>query len=238
MASAYGYNLDCSFTQTNWGTPVGNGYGAYCYFSFDDNDYVNLVQVTGDHTGHELSEVKYLSVYGSGSTSTGATTLPSNLKTLFPDLVFLQWASAGLKDLTASDFSSWTNLVQVNFMGNYLRSLDADLFTNCPKLQNMDFSMNPIDVIGNGFFMGLNHLTQVSFMSVKCIGMSYMGSQGSVAAQISDIQHLCGPLTPLNDAGECAADCSSLFAGIDLTATEVEKKTLGASVVLKTNLFN
>lgn len=238
VAATHGYSLSCMFSQMNWGSPVGNRFGGSCNFDFTDNDYVNLVQVTDGMVPIATTNVQYLSLYGSGSTMPGPPRLPSNLKTLFPDLVYLQWAGAGLRQLSASDLSSWPNLLTANFMSNNLRSLDANVFTNNPNLRTMDFSMNPLEVIGDGFFMGLNKLTQVSFMSVKCMGMSYMGSQTDIESQKSDIQHLCGPLVPVGASTQCAADCEGLFTGIDKTLASVTKGTTSAEMAFYNILYN
>lgn len=204
---------------------------------FADNDHQNLGQVTGDLTGHTLSDVQYLNVMGQGSMSTGPDRMPSNMAALFPNLVAIQWTSSGLKYLSASDFASWTNLVQVNFMGNHLRYLDGDLFSNNHNLQTIDFTMNPIEVIGDGFFIGLNELTQISFMSVKCLGMSYMQSQQNIEETKSDIQYLCGPLTVPGDVGECHAACDDRLTAIDVSLAVVQKTQISDLEIFRNLIF-
>lgn len=237
MTASYGYNLNCYFYQQQWGPSLGDRLGGYCYIDYMDNDHVNFGGVTGELSGRALSDVQVLNVMGQGSISSGPDRMPSNLATLFPDLIVIQWMSSGLKHLSASDFASWPNLLQADFMGNHLRSLDGNLFANNHKLQLIDFSMNPIEVIGDGFFIGLDQLTQISFMSVECVGMSYMSSYDHIENTKADIQHLCGPLPVPGDLGECPVTCEDRFTAIDASLATVQTKLSSALETFRDLIF-
>lgn len=233
VVSSYGYSIDCSsFYENDYGTPIGQRFGGYCQINFGDNDFVHLTGINGDLGGRPLSDVQYLYVSGYGPTgSESIESLPSNLATLVPNLVALTW-STRLKHVKASDFASWPNLVQLNLYNNMIRQLPSDLLSNNVNLQWLDFSMNAIAVIGSGFFNGLNSLTQVSFYSNPCLGMSYMTSM-DVAQTKKDLLFFCEAL-PAPVSNVCPAACSAKIAAIDkrVTAAAANVKTITDFIAL------
>lgn len=232
VASSYGYSIDCSsFSQLDWGFSIGSRFGGYCQINYADNDQENLVAINGDLEGKTLADVEFLYVSGYGTMGEGTDRLPSNLGTLLPNLVSLTWNGAKLKHVSASDFASWPNLLQLTLSNNMIRQLDGNLLSNNPLLQTIDFSMNSIALVGSGFFDGLTALTAVGFISNRCLEM-YMPSM-DIEQTKTDIAFSCGPL-PVPVSNVCPAACSARIAAIEaqVAAAAGQVETVASFVAL------
>lgn len=133
--------------------------------------------------------------------------LPSNFATFFPNLVGLQWMGTYLRTIKPSDLSPYPNLVFLGLSMNLIHELDGNLFQNNHKLQFIDLTSNQIQKIGTGLLSGLNSLTGLYLYSNPCTGTAYqllINPPYNTAADASrDLDSLCGPSTPSEELGTC-----------------------------------
>lgn len=224
FAASNGLIFDCSYATSDYG--FGSVYGCGATVStVDNNEAITSVtdsQGSADST-LQTSDVKWL--YLSNGYNLRVEKLPSNLATIFPNLVGIDWMSSKLRTVSPSDFSSYPNLVSVKFQMNMIRHLDGNLFQNNHLLQVIDFSWNSIHEIGPGLLNGLNSLTYVLIQGNICTGTSnlYINPPLYTIADLQrELDFICGPETSDSSSSDaCFANCTARAAALETRVNEV-----------------
>lgn len=226
-----GLFFECTFTNSNYGEPIGTLYACYAQANYTDNKPTEVTAIRGNHTDQKSNAyVQNLQVMG--PYDVGIDRIPAGISNFFPDLKIFTWDNARIKHLAQKDFKPFPNLIQVSIRYNMIKQLDGNLFKFNKKLQWIDFSSNAIQIIGKNFFDGLTELTQMMFYMNPCVGMMMMPSM-NIENNKADLLWMCSPVKVQQEVEACPAQCSDRFNKIESRVSVVESKTDDLKAFLK-----
>lgn len=119
---------------------------------------------------------------------------PENLGEIFPEIEEIWIQSSKLKELNRKDLAPFSKLTRFYLNGNLIRVLHADLFKDNPRIQKIDFSSNPLKVIGKNILSPLKNLKYGHFSGCFTSNYfcSYSGcSSSSLSSLISSLNSQC-----------------------------------------------
>lgn len=153
-----------------------------CEFSFVDNCDLNCYQcstvklivtkpnqnvtdINGENLEYETSEdVNTLRIIDQI-----VKFLPSRLSHHFPYLMVLKIWSSGLSRLVQEDLKEFKYLTDLSVSGNYLETLNSDLFEFNHHLKHVDFTRNRLKNVGLNLLKPLTKLVFADFYQNDCI---------------------------------------------------------------------
>lgn len=218
----------------------------------DNNDAITAVTDSGATADPTLqtSDVKWFTL--SNGNSLRMNQLPSNLATIFPNLIGLQWMNSRLRTIKPSDLAPYPNLVFFSVNTNLISKLDGNLFQNNHQLHYLDLGTNEIEEIGPGLLNGLNSLTYFNIFGNTCTGT---GMQFMLVPLVNtnidiqqDLDYVCGPSKSSQSSGSsqasgscssdpCLANCSARAAALLSRAITVNEN-VNAPWYYKVRLFS
>lgn len=114
LAAANCVIFDCSYSTTDRGYGAGSVYTCQVTVStLDNNEAITAVtDSSGSATsGLTTSDVKQIIL--ANSWNVRVARFPSNLATIFPNLIGIEWTGSHLKTIKLSDLSPFPNLVHL-----------------------------------------------------------------------------------------------------------------------------
>lgn len=129
--------------------------------------------------------------------------------------------------ISAGDIAPWPNLAVLIVNDNAIAQLDGDLFQQSPRLAFIDFQGNLIENVGANLLSNLNELTFVSFINNPCIN-EFATTPYQIESLRVQLLTQCPPLDEPTEEPEttvetCTARCSIDDEVDDLTALAEEQ---------------
>lgn len=126
---------------------------------------VNLGLGTGAHwEGRENFDVEAIRVINEPKIDF----LPQGIDEIFPNLLLINFARTGLKEIHQSDLRKFPKLKDAAFYLNSIESMEEDLFKFNPDLEAISFYGNKISYIHPNVFDGLEKLRYLDFFNNTC----------------------------------------------------------------------
>lgn len=229
LATSNAVIIDCSYSTNDYN---GSGPVYSCSARVNSLDNNEAITAVTDSTGSadptlQTSDVKWLNLVNNGD-NFKMDHFPSNMATIFPDLIGIDWIDGNLKTLSPSDLSPYPNLIFLHLGMNMIRKLDGNTFQNNRKLQFLELSFNNIQEIGPGLLNGLNNLTNIVFYTNICTGIGsqfYLNPPYNTLADVQrDLDFVCGPSTRTEPSGPCdpcLANCTARAGALQIRADAV-----------------
>ncbi|XP_070505224.1 paramyosin-like [Chironomus tepperi] len=182
-------SFDCQYISGSWS---GLGTAYYCSVqnsvSITSPDAAQVDSVTGTHlAGHNNDNVEGFSVYNKGQVHY----FPRGLDKIFKNLIGIQIAYAGLKEIHQSDLKDLPKLRNLFLYGSSLEILEANLFKFNPNLDYIYLKSNKISHIDPNVFDKLTKLKDMNLDANTCISMSASDSQTAVQNIIKTASTRC-----------------------------------------------
>lgn len=242
LAASNGITIDCIYYTSDFGYNLSSIYACQSFVStLDNNEAITAVTDSGATADPSLTtaDVKWFTL-GNGY-SLKIDRIPSNMATIFPNLVGIQWIGTKLKELSPSDLLPYPNLVFLIVSGNMLRKLDGNLFQNNHQLQYLELSQNAISEIGPGFLNGCNALTFFSIYGNICTGQSSPFYLSQPDNTLSDLQRglafVCGPEdNEPTSSDACLANCTARAVALQ-TRVNILTESVNAPWYYKLRMF-
>lgn len=142
--------------------------------------------------------------------------LPSGVSQHFPYLTVLRIWSSGLRSFTQEDVRNMKYLTDLSLSGNFLESLDSDLFNYNPRLIKVDFTRNRIKHVGSNLMRPLRSLSVIDFYHNDCVNDGARYSFEDLKIKLRDT---CPPTIAM-----MFQEIESLSNEIESLEQEVEKR--------------
>lgn len=166
LAASNAIIIDCNYSMKNW---AQSGIVYTCDATINtlgNNEAITAVTdfgATADPT-LQTSDVKWFVL--TNAQNLRVDHFPSNMATIFPNLVGIIWVDSRLKSISPADLSPYPSLIFFAVSRNMIRKLDGKLFQNNKKLQQIDYELNAIQEIGPGL---LNALTWINLHETSAL---------------------------------------------------------------------
>ena len=236
-SSTQGMLFHCLFEHIDWDI-VGSLYSCLITRHESSGNDSALLGVIGTHyRGLTNYNVRALST----DTTQSFNQFPTNIEIFFPNLLLIDFWSAGLTSLSADLFKPFPNLRVFSADLNRLVTLDGDLFKYTPNIQSISFRNNLIRNVGRGFLEGLSELKQVLFLNNPCIHFFAVSPEAIEYLKI-ELERACPPLVEVTtvpslpstlpptttDANECSIRCSinDEMDGLKIEVMDLKEKNV------------
>lgn len=144
--------------------------------------------------------------------------LPSQINLQFPYMKVLKVWSSGLREIHQEDIRDLKFLTDLSLSGNFLETLDSNLFQFNQKLIKVDFTRNRIKHVGTNLLKPLKNLMLVDFYQNYCISD---GSRRYALAQFKlKLREMCQPTREM-----MVRDIELLITESESLRREIEKKS-------------
>lgn len=160
-----------------------------CHATVINSSSSALESVTGVHeTGRSDDDVEYLYIRNQN-----LPFIPEGIANFFRNLDSLAISETSLMSISANDLRPFPRLLFIYLYGQQLTSIDGDLFTYTPHLQQVHFNFNLIQHIGHDLVTGLNNLTILYLQGNVCIDQ-VAGNRADVLSLGPRLSVFCPPL--------------------------------------------
>lgn len=167
IAFSGAFTLNCEYQYINW-TMVGRRYTCNVLsIDFSDDNLIRAWNATGEHFSEELSDDDVEGVWIDNENFNGV--FPQGIGEIFPSIVTIRVAEAGIRELTRNDLLQFPNLLMIVLIDNELETLDADVFDGTPNMECINFNRNRIRHLGPRVFQRLNNLMALRLADNFCI---------------------------------------------------------------------
>lgn len=189
VSSSRGIVFNCDFGLQGF-LSLGYLYTCSVYREDVSGNNTALVDVRGSHVSGKRNEnVESIILYYQNSYNR----IPTNIDNFFPNLTAIQFVYGSLTSVTAEDLQPFPNLRMFSAPYSKLVYLDGDMFKHTPKIQILEFYVNPITNVGYDLLTGLTDLVLVDLRSVSCIN-SYANSRAAIRSLNNELLRQCPPL--------------------------------------------
>jgi hypothetical protein len=181
-------DIECKFEMSSWPV-VGEVYT--CTLQKDPLITSPNVTIAAATESHQLS-MSHADVTGFYSYGKTIKFMPRGLKNVFPNLIAVWIARAGMKELHQSDLKQFPGLKSLELSLNNIATLEEDLFKHNPELENINLSSNEITQIHPSVFDHLSRLSRLHLNSNVCIdAFAYGNNQKAALSLISRVKQEC-----------------------------------------------
>lgn len=176
-------NVECKYSSNYDWTIVGKIY--YCEVQSDPEiTSIALAKITSVSGAHEQGKNND-KVEGFEIAGKTVNYFPHGIEKFFKNLKLVRIASSHLKQISQADLKVFPKLENVDFYDNDIEVLDNELFKFNPKLKIIFVYNNKISKIHSNTFDNLNYLSNLYVSFNKCTGGIY-----DVADSISEVQEV------------------------------------------------
>lgn len=165
--------IQCSYSDTNWGSVMGLLYTCAGFIVTVENPS-RVTGVSGSHTG-DRDHVNVTAFRVDDHRTLSA--IPKGIDNFFPNLVLFQWFNGNLSTIDSSVFEPFPNLLRITLNSNKIVSLDSYLFQHTRKLKQINITDNSLLHIGRDLLNGLSDLSYADFRSNPCISLAANNAQ-------------------------------------------------------------
>jgi hypothetical protein len=190
LSTASAWILDCTFSEVdNW--MIGEMYTCVGRVIKIGEPRI-ITEVSQNHQpGRNNSDVKGLRI-----NAIVIGFLPRNLGSFFPNLEGYQFIGTGITEMTREDFQDLPNLRMIYTASNLYQEI-GNIFENNPKLQILNFGMNPLKSVSSRAFSNLTKLTMLHIGETACISQ-WVNNRNAVLNLISNLFRSCPPSPQMN----------------------------------------
>lgn len=142
--------------------------------------------------------------------------MPLELSHQFPRLTVLKIWSSGLRSFTQRNIRDMKYLTDLSLSGNYLETLDSNIFEFNQRITTIDFTRNRLKHIGSNLLQPLKNLIFADFYHNYCISD---GARYSFDELKNNLRFKCQPTSQM-----MIEEMESLSNEIESLKREIEKR--------------
>jgi hypothetical protein len=179
-----GITINCMFTSGNVDYIVGTYADYYqCWGSIIDSSNPGVLdEITGAHLdGKSNRDVQAIM-----TTGVPLGNFFQNLNQFFPNLEMIYFMNAGIKTISRSNLTPFSNLRFLFLSRNEIVTLQSDLFFDLPVVRTIDLSFNQIRHVGPNLIYDRPRLAIADFRSNPCIDIASSGTSRAGVVAVND----------------------------------------------------